>query len=77
MAEHFLGVVKVNKVVIVNDHRFIHPDTEDICDVRPVTLSQLMRDAKKLENQDLYLYPQKGDMESKMFMVYYDKNIDK
>lgn len=74
--EMFLGQFRVKKVNIVNDHRFIMPGTDEKYDVRPVSLDRLIIDAKKLEMQEIYVFPQPGDMSKKVFLVYYDRNVD-
>ena len=74
--EMFLGIFRVKKVNIVKDHRFQLPDTDETLDVRPVSLDQLSRDQSKLAMQEIYIFPQPGDMSKRIFLVYYDRNIE-
>lgn len=74
--ELFMGLIKVKKIILVDDHRFILPDTDEKVDVRPVSLKQLNNDKAKLAQQELFLFPQPGDMIKQIFLVYYDRNID-
>jgi len=74
--EMFLGMFKVKKVIIVTDHSFQLPDTDTTLNVRPVSLDQLSRDKSKLAMQEIYIFPQPGDMSKRIFLVYYDRNIE-
>ncbi len=74
--EMFLGMFKVKKVILVNDHRFILGDTNEKVDVRPVTLDKLIEDRDKLAKQEVYIFPQPNDIAKRTFLVYYDRNID-
>jgi len=77
MSEQFLGVLKVEQIIIVNDYSFFHPEKEEMCQVRPVSMTQMIKDSRKLAKQKLYFYPQAGDVTKKIFLVYYEKNLDK
>ena len=80
MSDLFLGRFPVKRLIIVDDHRFLIEGIGDALpekfDVRPVSLSRIESDAHLLAQQDVYLFPQPGDMIRKVFLVYYDKDIE-
>jgi hypothetical protein len=77
MSEQFLGAITVEKIVIVNDYSFLHPEKEEMCQVRPVSMTQMVQDSEKLEKQVLYFYPQHDDINKGVFLVHYERNPDK
>jgi hypothetical protein len=74
MPEYFLNALEVEKVVIVNDFRFLPEGQTEMVEVKPVKWEKLVEDQKSLKGQVLYVFPQAGDFEKRIFYVHYLSN---
>lgn len=71
MPEYFMQILEVKKVVIVNDFRFLPEGADEMVEVKPVTFQKMVEDQNLLREQVLYVFPQPGDMQKKIFHVHY------